>query len=69
MRDTIQMFERDIARAKQKPDSFRAAVLRGMMHFVELYHGEFSEERLVRALGSVHPMEIYRVASKEARKK
>ena len=31
------------------------------MHFVELYHGEFSEERLVRALGSVHPMEIYRV--------
>ena len=44
-----------------KPYSFRASVLRGMMHFVELYHGEFSEERLVRALGSVHPMEIYRV--------
>lgn len=44
-----------------KPDSFCASVLRGMMHFVELYHGEFSEERLVRALGSVHPMEIYRV--------
>ena len=44
-----------------KPDSFRASVLRGVMHFVELYHGEFSEERLVRALGSVHPMEIYRV--------
>ena len=44
-----------------KPDSFRASVLRGMMHFVELYHGEFSEERLVRALSSVHPMEIYRV--------
>ena len=33
----------------------------GMMHFVELYHGEFSEERLIRALGNVHPMEIYRV--------
>ena len=31
------------------------------MHFVELYHGEFSEERLIRALGNVHPMEIYRV--------
>lgn len=45
-----------------KPDSFRASVLRGMMHFVELYHGEFSEERLVRALGGVHPMEIYRVS-------
>lgn len=44
-----------------KPDSFCASVLRGMMHFVELYHGEFSEERLVRALGSVHPIEIYRV--------
>ena len=37
------------------------SVLRGVMHFVELYHGEFSEERLIRALGSVHPMEIYRV--------
>ena len=24
-------------------------------------HGEFSEERLIRALGSVHPMEIFRV--------
>ena len=44
-----------------KPDSFRASVLRGIMHFVELYHGEFIEERLVRALSSVHPMEIYRV--------
>ena len=44
-----------------KPDSFRASVLRGVMHFVELYHGEFSEERLIRALGNVHPMEIYRV--------
>ena len=43
-----------------KPDSFRASVLRGMMHFMELYHGEFSEERLIRALRSVHPMEIYR---------
>ena len=40
---------------------FRASVLRGVMHFVELYHGEFSEERLIRALGNVHPMEIYRV--------
>lgn len=45
---------------EDKPDSFRASVLRGMMHFMELYHGEFSEERLIRALRSVHPMEIYR---------
>ena len=29
-------------------------------HFVEVYHGEFNEERLIRALRSVHPMEIYR---------
>ena len=43
-----------------KPDSFRAAVLKGVMYFVEVYHGEFSEERLIRALRSVHPMEIYR---------
>ena len=49
-----------VAAWEGKPDSFRASVLRGMMHFVELYHGEFSEERLIRALRSVHPMEIYR---------
>lgn len=42
-------------------DSLRAAVLKGMMHFVELYHGEFSGERLVCALRGVHPMEIYRM--------
>ena len=38
-----------------KPDSFRASVLRGMMHFVELYHGEFSEERLasIRRLNAI----------------
>ena len=50
-----------VAAWEGKPDSFRASVLRGVMHFVELYHGEFSEERLIRALGNVHPMEIYRV--------
>ena len=49
-----------VAAWEGKPDSFRASVLRGMMHFMELYHGEFSEERLIRALRSVHPMEIYR---------
>ena len=40
-----------VAAWEGKPDSFRASVLKGMMHFVELYHGEFSEERLLRALG------------------
>ena len=36
-----------VAAWEGKPDSFRASVLKGMMHFVELYHGEFSEERPV----------------------
>ncbi|MGN0661847.1 MAG: DUF6551 family protein [Faecalibacterium sp.] len=46
---------------EDKPDSLRAEVLRGMMHFVELYYGEFNGERLIRALRSIHPMEIYRI--------
>ena len=45
-----------------RPDSFRAAVLRGVMYFVQLYHGQYSAERLVRALSGVHPMEIYRIS-------
>ena len=57
----IEITDQNIKAFDPKPDSFRASVLRGVMHFVELYHGEFSEERLIRALGNVHPMEIYRV--------
>ena len=45
-----------------RPDSFRAAVLRGVMYFVQLYHGQYSAERLVRALSGVHPMEFYRIS-------
>ena len=45
-----------------RPDSFRAAVLRGVMYFVQLYHGQYSAERLVRALSGVHPMELYRIS-------
>ena len=45
-----------------RPDSFRAAVLRGVMYFVQLYHGQYSAERLVRALSGVHPMELYRTS-------
>ena len=45
-----------------RPDSFRAAVLRGVMYFVQLYHGQYSAERLVRALRSTHPMELYRIS-------
>ena len=51
-----------------KPDSFRASVLRGMMHFVELYHGEFSEERLLRALRNIHPVDIYRIGQDDPAK-
>ena len=51
-----------------KPDSFRASVLKGMMHFVELYHGEFSEERLLRALRSIHPVDIYRIGQDDPAK-
>ena len=32
------------------------------LYFVQLYHGQYSEERLVRALSGVHPMELYRVS-------
>ena len=28
----------------------------------QLYHGQYSAERLVRALGGVHPMELYRIS-------
>ena len=45
-----------------RPDSFRAAVLRGVMYFVQLYHGQYSAERLVRALSGVHPLELYRIS-------
>ena len=47
---------------ESRPDSFRAAVLRGVMYFVQLYHGQYSAERIVRALSGVHPMELYRIS-------
>ena len=39
-----------------------------MMHFVELYHGEFSEERLLRALRSIHPVDVYRIGQDDPAK-
>ena len=51
-----------VAAWEGRPDSFRAAVLRGVMYFVQLYHGQYSAERLVRALSGVHPMELYRIS-------
>lgn len=44
-----------------KPDSFRASVIKGMMHFVELYRNEYNRERLIRVLRSTHPIEIQRI--------
>ena len=43
-------------------------ILTFMMHFVELYHGEFSEERLLRALRSIHPVDIYRIGQDDPAK-
>ena len=57
-----------VAAWEGKPDSFRASVLKGMMHFVELYYGEFSEERLLRALRSIHPVDIYRIGQDDPAK-
>ena len=57
-----------VAAWEGKPDSFRASVLKGMMHFVELYHGEFSEERLLRALCNIHPVDIYRIGQDDPAK-
>ena len=51
-----------VAAWEGRPDSFRAAVLRGVMYFVQLYHGQYSAERLIRALSGVHPMELYRIS-------
>ena len=50
------------------PDSLRAEVIQGIVHFVELYHGEFSEERLLRALRSIHPVDIYRIGQDDPAK-
>ena len=57
-----------VAAWEGKPDSFRASVLKGMMHFVELYHGEFSEECLLRALRSIRPVDIYRIGQDDPAK-
>ena len=45
-----------------------SAILILCMHFVELYHGEFSEERLLRALRNIHPVDIYRIGQDDPAK-
>ena len=54
-----------VAAWEGKPDSFRASVLKGMMHFVELYHGEYDRERLIYSLRAYEPKFIYAAGKAE----
>ncbi len=42
------------------PDSLRAETVRGVVEFVDLYHGEYSRSRLVARLRQVDPVVIFR---------
>ncbi|MCD8150091.1 MAG: type II toxin-antitoxin system PemK/MazF family toxin [Clostridiales bacterium] len=42
------------------PDSLRAENVKGMCHFVDLYHGEYNPKRMVSQLRKVDPLTIYR---------
>ena len=41
------------------PDSLRAEIIQGIVHFVELYHGEYDQNRLIYSLRSYEPNFIY----------
>lgn len=41
------------------PDSLRSEIIQGIVHFVELYHGEYDINRLIYSLGSYEPNFIY----------
>lgn len=56
-RETLQII---VEAWEGQQDSLRAEVLIGMMRFVELYHGEFDRDRLIRTLKNIHPISIYR---------
>jgi hypothetical protein len=43
-----------------EPDSFRAENVSSIGTFVDLYHDQYDEERLLAQLGKVDPMAIYR---------
>ena len=53
---------------KQYEDAGMSIEVIQAMHFVELYHGEFSEERLLRALRNIHPVDIYRIGQDDPAK-
>ena len=47
------------------PDSLRAEVIQGIVHFVELYHGEYDRERLIYGLRAYEPKFIYAAGKAE----
>lgn len=47
------------------PDSLRADVIQGIVHFVELYHGEYDRERLIYSLRAYEPKFIYAAGKAE----
>lgn len=47
------------------PDSLRAEIIQGIVHFVELYHGEYNRERLIYSLRAYEPKFIYAAGKAE----
>ena len=47
------------------PDSLRAEIIQGIVHFVELYHGEYDRERLIFGLRAYEPKFIYAAGKAE----
>lgn len=47
------------------PDSLRAEIIQGIVHFVELYHGEYDRERLIYSLRAYEPKFIYAAGKAE----
>ena len=47
------------------PDSLRAEVIQGIVHFVELYHGEYDRERLIYSIRAYEPKFIYAAGKAE----
>ena len=46
-------------------DSYLAGVIRGVAHFISVYEGEYSRERLVQQLARTHPKTITQLAQKD----
>ena len=47
------------------PDSLRAEIIQGIVHFVKLYHGEYDRERLIYSLRAYEPKFIYAAGKAE----